>query len=171
MARSWPGRHLVPVALAATVLLLVGGAWAYWAAAGSSRVMAAELAADHVKCLIMNAALGTRQSADMVEASMAADFDWDVHLPDGGEAQGLELVGSRRCLYLGGTIAHLMYRHQGQPVSVFMLPGTAYGDGFVEVLGHKCAIWSGGGRTFALVSEGTNADVEGLVTFAQATFH
>src|SRR5258707_7179604 len=38
------------------------------------------------------------------------------------ETAGLELIGERTCLYGEGRIAHVMYRHDGHPVSVFMLP-------------------------------------------------
>ena len=75
-----------------------------------------------------------------------------MHLPDDPARAGLELVGSRPCLYGEGEIAHIMYRHEGRPVSLFMLPRTARTEELVEVLGHEAAIWCVGDRTFVLVA-------------------
>ena len=114
------------------------------ATGSSTRVMAAELTADHVKCFMMNAVLGTHETADAVESSMASGFDWHVQLPEHPERADLELVGARPCLYGEGKVAHIMYRHHGHPVSLFMLPRTARADELVEVMGHQAAIWSVG---------------------------
>src|SRR5919201_676189 len=50
---------LAPYALAASLILIVSGAFVYQATDKSARVMAAELAADHVKCFAMNNVLST----------------------------------------------------------------------------------------------------------------
>ena len=163
----WRSR-LTPLAAAAALLLFVVGGLLYQATESSSRVLAAELAADHLKCFTMNAVLGTHDSSTAVEQSMASAFGWEVRLPPGIE--GLELVGSRRCLYGEGQIAHIMYRHHGHPVSVFMLPRAERAEQVVSALGHQCAIWSGRDRTFVLVSRETRADVEQLARVAQTTF-
>jgi anti-sigma factor RsiW len=160
--------RLAPLAAAASLVLIVGGAFLYQATAYSPRIMAAELAADHVKCFAMNAALGTHQSAEAVHSAMASGFGWNIDVPHGAEGEGLELVGSRPCLYGNGTAAHIMYRHHGRPVSLFMLPRTARPEQFVNVLGHQCAIWSSGDRTFVLVAREPRSDVERLAAFVHA---
>ena len=156
-------------AVAATVLLVVGGVGLYQATARSSRVLAAELAADHVKCFAMNAVLRTHDTEDIVQAAMAYRFDWRVKLPDSAEAQGMDLVGSRPCLYGEGRIAHIMYRHNGEPVSLFMLPRSDRAPETVEVLGHACAIWSDADRTFVLVSREDPGEVQKLAAFVRAS--
>jgi anti-sigma factor RsiW len=161
---AWRGR-LAPLAVAASLVLLVGGSFLYQATQSSSRVMAAELAADHMRCFAMNAVLGTHQSADTVQSSMASGFGWNMQLPQGSEREGLELVGSRPCLYGEGKVAHIMYRHNGQPVSLFMLPRSQRSEQLVEVFGHECAIWSSGDRTFVLVAREARSDVERLAAF------
>jgi anti-sigma factor RsiW len=166
--RIWISRA-TPWALAASLVLVVGGAFLYQATEASSRVLAAELTADHVKCFAMNSALGTHHTASAVEASMLSGFGWSMHLPEEPSRAGLELVGSRPCLYGEGKIAHIMYRHQGQPVSLFMLPRTARTDELVEVLGHEAAIWCAGNRTFVLVSDEPRREVERMATFVQAS--
>jgi anti-sigma factor RsiW len=161
---SWRGR-LTPLA---ALLLFVTGGLLYQATESSTRVLAAELAADHLKCFTMNALLGTHDSSTAVEQSMASAFGWEMRLPAGIE--GLELVGSRRCLYGEGQIAHIMYRHHGRPVSLFMLPRAQRAEQVVSALGQQCAIWSGRDRTFVLVSREARAEVEQLARVAQTAF-
>ena len=169
LAQAGLSKRLAPYALAASLVLVVGGAFVYQATDKSARVLAAELTADHVKCFAMNRALGTQQAPAAVESSMASAFDWRVHLPDDPARAGLELVGSRPCLYGEGKIAHIMYRHEGHPVSLFMLPKTARTEELVEVLGHEAAIWCVGNRTFVLVAREPRRDVERMVSFVQAS--
>ena len=158
-----------PLGAAASLVLIVGSAFLYQATARSSHVLAAELAADHMKCFAMNAVLGTHQSADAVQSSMASAFGWNVRLPFGSDRPDLELVGARPCLYGEGKVAHIMYRHNGQPLSLFMLPRTERPEELVETLGHECAIWSTADRTFVLVSREARADVERLAEYVHAT--
>jgi len=164
-------RRVAPLALAASLVVVVGGAFVYQATDKSARVLAAELVADHAKCFAMNAALGTHQPAALVEQSMAASFDWRMHLPADPEKAGLELVGARPCLYGEGKIAHIMYKHEGHPVSVFMLPDTARAQELVEVLGHEAAIWCANNRTFVVVAREPRREVEQIASFVQATLH
>jgi hypothetical protein len=157
------------VAAAAALVVLVGGTLLYQATGASTRVMAAELTADHVKCFALNAVLRTRQSSEAVESAMLEGFDWRVSLPDGTGGEGLELVGSRPCLYGEGRIAHIMFRHHGQPVSLFMLPRSEHPEEILRVLGHECAIWSIGDRTFVLVAREERADVERMAALVHAS--
>ncbi len=167
---AWHSR-VVPAALAASLVMVVGGAFVYQATDKSARVLAAELVADHAKCFAMNSAFGTRQVASAVEQSMASSFDWRVRLPENPSLAGLELVGARPCLYGEGRVAHIMYRHDGHPVSLFMLPDTERAQALVEVLGHEAAIWCAKNRTFVLVSREPKREVERLATFVQAGLH
>jgi anti-sigma factor RsiW len=167
---SWLGR-LTPYALAASLVLVVGGAFVYQATDSSAHVLAAELTADHMKCFAMNAALGTQQLPAAVETSMQLSFDWRMHLPETPERAGLELVGSRPCLYGEGKVAHIMYRHEGRPVSLFMLPNSSRAAQLVKVFGHEAAIWCAGNRTFVLLAKEPRPEVERMASFVQASMH
>ena len=164
-------RRAAPLAAAAALILAVGGALLYQGTGRSSRLLAAELTADHVKCFTLNAVLGTQHSSDTVERAMDSGFGWRVKVPAAMEREGLELVGSRPCLYGGGKAAHIMYRHHGAALSLFMLPRTAHDEGIIEAFGHECAIWSGGDRTFVLVSSESKPDVERLAAVVHTAFH
>jgi anti-sigma factor RsiW len=166
--RSGKPRKIIPLMLAAGLVLLVAGAFLYQATHHSSRLLAAELAADHMKCFAANALLGTHDAPAAVERSMMSAFGWQLHLPEQFDASGLELVGSRRCLYAEGKVAHLMYRDRGRPVSIFMLPKRVRPEELVEALGHEAAIWSSGDRTFVLVTRGSRAEVQRMASLAKA---
>jgi anti-sigma factor RsiW len=162
-----PGREgsrwrFAPLALAASLVLIVGAAFLYQLTASSSRVMAAELAADHLKCFAMNDVLHPHQTAATVESSMLSGFGWRMHVPSSPSATDLELIGSRVCVYGDGRVAHIMYRHHGEPLSLFMLPEAlrAQEEEIVQVLGHRAAIWCDGERTFVLVGHQPKEEVE-----------
>ncbi len=170
----WRAR-MKPLAIAAGLLVAAGGAFVYQATDRSTRVLAAELTADHVKCFgVMNPLLGTNPDAAVIERAMASTFGWQMHAADESGA-GLELIGARPCLYAKGKAAHLMYRHNGQPLSVFMLPqlqrpGQSGGNAeMVDVFGHEAAVWSQGGRTFVLIAREPEADVAHVVSVVQAS--
>jgi anti-sigma factor RsiW len=160
---------LAPFALAASLVVLVGAVFLYQATHYSARLLAAELTADHVKCFAASSLLGTHHEPAAVESSMMSAFGWRLHLPEQFDTSGYELVGSRRCLYAEGRVAHLMYRDErGRPVSIFMLPRRTRPEELVEVLGHEAAIWSSGDRTFVLVTRGSRAEVERMASFVKA---
>jgi anti-sigma factor RsiW len=163
---GWRDRF-APLATAAILTIVVGGAFFYQATKSSSRVLAAELAADHMKCFTMNALLGTHQSDETVQSSMASGFGWSMRLPADARREGLELVGSRPCLYGEGKIAHIMYRQGDRPVSLFMLPNTSRTEELVEVLGHEAAIWCVGNRTFVLLARASKPEVERLAALVR----
>ena len=161
-------KRLAPYALAASLVLVVGGAFVYQATDKSARVLAAELTADHVKCFALNGVFGKHEGVVAVESSMADSFGWRMHLPADPARAGMALVGSRQCLYGEGEIAHIMYRHDGHPVSLFMLPKSARKEEILDVLGHEAKIWCDGDRTFVLVAREPRAEVERMASFVQA---
>ena len=166
-ATTWRAR-LRPLALAASLVLLVGAAFLYRLTETSTRVLAAELTADHVKCFAMNSVLRTHHAPSIVEGAMLAGFGWEMHLPDNPERADLELVGARPCLYGEGKVAHIMYTHRGRPVSLFMLPNASRSHELVKALGHEAAIWCVGRRTFVLIAREPRQDVERMASFVQA---
>ena len=165
---GWTTRF-APFAAAAALVLIVSGAFLYRLTDVSTRVMAAELTADHVKCFAMNRMLRPSDEPSIVRRSMASLFGWPVRLPENPERAGLELVGGRPCLYGEGRVAHLMYRHNGAPVSVFMLPGTVRPEEVVEVMGHEAAVWSSGSRTFVLITREPRDQMQQMVSFVRAS--
>lgn len=165
-AAAWT-RRAIPLAAAAAVLLGVGVLVWYQTSGPSVRVMAMELATDHVKCFEQP---GPRESLAAVQAELAREFGWQASL-SGSDAAGLELIGARQCLLEGRPVAHVMFTHDGEPMSVFMIPKASYTPAIVEAMGQQCAIWSSDQRTFVLVSREPRASVERVAARVQPTFH
>lgn len=170
-ARPFRVRRL---AVAATFLLMIAGGLAYRATLGATEAMAAELAADHVKCFMLNTVLRTHESISDVEAYLRSGFAWEAELPPAGahpvaDRDTLDIVGARPCFYEHGKVAHIMYRHRGVPVSVFMLPGAHHEHELVHVFGHEAVIWADAHRTFVLIAKAPRAEVEKVAAFVQAS--
>jgi anti-sigma factor RsiW len=168
VAARW--RTLAPLTLAST-LVLVAGASLYRITEKSTHVMAAELAADHVKCFLLQDLIGAEQPVGPVEYALASKFGWSAHLPERPDRAALELLGERTCLYGQGRVAHIMYRHEGRPVSLFMLPNDTRKEEVLETLGHGAAVWSVGSRTFVLIAREPKADFERMALFVRAGLH
>ena len=165
---AWQAR-IGPLAVAASLVAIVGGAFMYQLTVASERVMAAELAADHLKCFALNGVLHTHDEPATVESSMLSGFGWQMHLPTNAASAGLELVGARPCMYGVGKIAHIMYRHNGEPMSLFMLPHVQHAEQVMQVLGHGAAIWCANNRTFVLVAREPKDEVERMARVVQAS--
>ena len=68
------------------------------------------------------------------------------------------MVAVRRCLYGDGLAAHLLYRANGAPVSLFIMPGLQRPDASLDVLDHEQIVWTEGDRTFMLVARAGATD-------------
>jgi anti-sigma factor RsiW len=167
-APPWRSR-LAPLAAAASLVLIVGAAFLYQLTASSNRVLAAELAADHVKCFALNGMLQTHDDASAVENMMMSLFNWRMHVLPRRDEEDVELVGSRLCMSGEGRVAHIMYRHHGEPVSLFMLPREARSSEMVQALGHRAAIWCEGDRTFVLIGREPEQEIARMATLVQAS--
>lgn len=142
---------VMPVALATVLIAVTGTAIAAVATQRSNTLLAFQLTADHLKCFRTFAPEG-EADARQVEQMLQQRYGWDLHVPASSAADGLRLVGARRCLYLDGRMPHVMYRVNGEDVSLFVLEGVTRKDADVVTLGHRTRIWSRGANTYVLVS-------------------
>ena len=139
------------------------------------RLVALSLAALAAVVLVRTARFESRQpevaalAPAAVEGSRAPACGGRAPLPEDPGRGGLELVGARPCLYGKGKIAHIMYRQNGSPVSLFMLPRTERAAEFVQVLGHRAVIWCANNRTFVLVARESRDEVERMASAVQAS--
>src|SRR5262245_38029643 len=106
---------------AASVFIAGGGVLMYGLTLVSPTVLAAQLMLDHVKCFAVDRPAAA-VDATQTERQFERDHGWPVHLPRASVA-GLQLVGVRQCFCAqGGATAHAMYRFEGRPVSLYILP-------------------------------------------------
>ena len=165
-AAGW--RTVVPLSLAATLLLAVGGVFVY-STVNQVEALAASAAFDHWKCSHIESARGGDPEA--AGAQWAARHGWAVRVPASQPATDLQFLTVRRCLITDGRTAHLMYTWRGQPLSVFVVPGGVdklRATQVVETLGHEAVMWSAGGRTYVVLARGRPEEMEPVVRYVRA---
>jgi anti-sigma factor RsiW len=151
---AWTGR-LTAFAAAAMVVLTLGAVLLPVATIRSTALLAAQLALDHLKCFTIEGdADGEPIAKEDAEATLKHEFDFTVAVPASLAAEKLELMAVRRCLYGDGRAAHLMYRLNGEPVSLFIIPGLTRPAAELSLFGHDQEVWTQGDRTYMLVARG-----------------
>jgi len=155
---AWTGR-LTAFAAAAMFVLTLGAVLLPVATLRSTTLLAAQLALDHLKCFTIEGdADGAPIAKQQAEATLKQDFDLIVKVPASLAAEKLELMAVRRCLYGDGRAAHLMYRLDGEPVSLFIVPGVSRPAAELSLFGHEQVVWTQGDRTYMLVARGGAGD-------------
>ena len=126
----------------------------------SDVLLARQLTIDHVKCFRLFAEPGAHLDAADAERTLRERYGWNVHVPPSSGSAGISLIGARRCLYAAGSIPHMLYRADGENMSLFVLEGEGGRSADVTTLGHRSKIWSEGSTTYVLVS--TRGDTNNL---------
>ena len=153
-----------PTALAATLVLALAGTAFYGLVVNPSKAVAAQLALDHLKCFTLFEEPAGLAPSD-VQAELKSRHGIDIVLPSGEAASGLTLVGGRRCLYLDGSIAHLLYRKGAVQISVFVLPtGAKLSQTELDVLGHTAVAFVKGGRTWVALARAPRAEMKAIAS-------
>ena len=151
-ALAWTGR-LSAFAAAAMVVLTLGAVLFPMATVRSTALLAAQLALDHLKCFTIDGDAGGQPiEKAAAEATLQREFDLSVVVPASVPAERLELLAVRRCLYGDGRAAHVLYRVDGEPVSLFVLPGLTRPAAELSLFGHDEVVWTQGDRTYMLVA-------------------
>jgi anti-sigma factor RsiW len=153
---GWTGRFTA-FAAAAMVVLTLGAVLLPVATVRSTALLAAQLALDHLKCFTIEGdADGAPIAKEQAEATLRQEFDLIVSVPPSLAAEKLELLAVRRCLYGDGRAAHLLYRLNGEPLSLFVVPGLTRPAEELSLFGHDQVVWTAGDRTYMLVARGGN---------------
>jgi mycothiol system anti-sigma-R factor len=141
-----------PLAAAAAIVLAVA---AFRIATGwSTVVLAAQLTADHTKCHWLDGGRATRD-ASSVRAFLATQYGLDAPVPPGSPDGRLRLVGGRRCLTGEGRDMHILYRYDGQRVSLFLVPHDERRPQAIDVLGAHTVMWPRPYGTYVLIADGS----------------
>jgi len=165
-------RRLVPLALTAVLVLFTVFAVISLATQRSNTLFAAQLAADHVKCVQGVATPGTASAdASRLESLLFEEYGWKVRVPPSSHAGGVELIGAGRCLVGAGVVPHLVYRTGGRDVSLYMMEGVTRGEADVVTLGYRSRVWSRGATTFVLVSPADAGELATAVDYLRQEAH
>ena len=151
---------IASLAIAAALFLVMGGVLLYVLTGFSPTVLAAQLTLDHVKCFAVHET-NVPVDARTTEDQYARAYGADVHLPRPAVA-GLQLVAMRRCFCGEGAAAHAMYRLNGRPVSLYVIPDATHDRVSTEVFGHDAVIWSKGDVTYVLLGKEPRESLENL---------
>ena len=163
-AGRWPfgttRSTVASLSMAAALVFIVGGVLLYILTGLSPTVLAAQLTLDHMKCFAVHDA-DTPVDVGAGEQQYARDYGTEIHLPRPAVA-GLQLVNMRRCFCGEGVAAHAMYRLNGRPVSLYVIPDTGRERRTAEVFGHDAVIWSNANTTYVLVGRQQRETLEAL---------
>jgi len=153
--RSFVWTRFSAFAAAVIVVLTLGAVLLPVVTVRSTAVLAAQLALDHLKCFTIEGDADDPPIAKAdAEAMLRNDFDLAVAVPASVPAEHLQLMAVRRCLYGDGRAAHVMYRLNGEPVSLFIVPGLTRPAAELSLFGHDQLVWTQGDRTYMLVARG-----------------
>jgi anti-sigma factor RsiW len=145
------GRLSALAAAAGVVLVVMAGV--AWGTARSSVLLAAQLTLDHIKCFIIDGADHAGHfTAAAAEAEMQDHFGWSVPVPVPAAGSDVHLVAVRRCLYGEGIVAHVLYRVQGRPVSLFVIPGRDASAAEMSAFGRHAQVLTRDGATVVVVA-------------------
>jgi anti-sigma factor RsiW len=163
-ARSSTPRRL-RAAVAATVALAAGGWLFHVVTERSTTVLAAQLAADHVKCHLLTQA----QDPDpgVVQRRLLAQYGFETPVPPSSPDGRFRLIGAGRCLTGEGTNAHMLYEFDGRPVSLYLIPSDSRPPADLQVLGKHASVWSRHNGTYVLIAEREAADLARLAAYVQ----
>jgi anti-sigma factor (TIGR02949 family) len=148
------------LSMAAALLFVVGGVLLYSLTGLSPTVLAAQLTLDHIKCFAVDSH-DTPVDMRASEEQYAREYGQQVQLPH-VSLPGLQLVGIRRCFCGEGITAHAMYRLNGRPVSLYVIPDASRDRASTDVFGHDAVIWSKQNVTYVLVGREPRAALEAL---------
>lgn len=146
-------RRWLPLSMAATVLLAVGGLFVSGQQERLEAAFAAQLAIDHEKCFTEFGTGHPPLEAAAAEAQLAAAHGVDVAVPRGDAQAQVALVDARTCEYDAGQMTHLLYEVEGRQVSLFVVPDGSHGERSLEVVGHQARLWSTADVGYVLVGQ------------------
>jgi hypothetical protein len=146
----------LPIAIAATLVLAFSGLTLHVATGRSTTLLAAQLAADHVKCHLTEPDRGGANASE-VQHRLAELYGFHMRVPESSPDERLKLIGARRCLT----------GEDDRPVSLYLVPNEARTDATVDVLGRHAVLWSRDNDTYVLVADKGTADLGRIARYMQ----
>jgi anti-sigma factor RsiW len=158
----------LPTSIAAALVLAVSAAAGVALLSRLEVGLAAQLTADHLKCFALRPSQPTTQNSETISAGFQRSSGWNIAVPASEPSEDLELVTARRCLYGEGLMAHVMYDWRGEPLSLFVMPGTERTSRLFQIMGHQAVVWPDHDTTYALVGTAPAADMQRLAERVRA---
>jgi anti-sigma factor RsiW len=159
-------RRWVPVSVAATLVLAAAGV-IFYSLNSPAELLATQLAVDHVKCFKFPPSTAVSDSAAL-ERRWEQQEGWAITIPRSWPEHEVKLIGVRKCLSSEGAVAHVMYTCRGQPMSLYVMRRADRRAGALEVLGHNALIWSGGDRTYVVLGQEPEPELQQVAAYFRA---
>lgn len=153
---------LLSLSMAAALLFVLGGVLLYALTGLSPTVLAAQLTLDHLACFAVHDA-DAPVDVGASEQQYERAYGGDIRLPRAA-ISGLQLVNMRRCFCGEGVAAHAMYRLNGRPVSLYVIPDATRERASTDAFGHDAVMWSKGNVTYVLLSSEPRETLQALAT-------
>ncbi len=160
-----PGWRRLSLASASLAMLVFAAVLTYGVVSHSPTLMAAELSLDHLKCFAFFEPRGAHADPEAVARQLEQDYGWRLRVPGDLPSQQLTLLGARRCLSTDGQVAHVLYRHAGRPVSLFMMPRTTRPEARVAIGDRVAIIWSRGDTSYVLLGDETERELQPIAAY------
>jgi anti-sigma factor RsiW len=166
---SWRAR-LVPLSLAVVLMIFTASAFLSLATHRSNGLLAAQLSADHTWCFKRFAGATGADAAD-VERMFADRYGWNVRVPPSSDAAGVQLIGAKRCYYAGGSLPHILYRVNGEELSLYVLDGEMRPPTELVAAGHRSRVWSRDDKTYVLISPAAAGEMAIAANYVMSNAH
>ena len=98
-------------------------------------------------------------------------YGWRVHVPPSSAAAGVQLIGAKRCYYAGGAVPHILYRVNGEEMSLYVLDGVERPAADLVAAGHRSRVWPRGDKTYVLVSPAAAGDMTAATRYVKQDVH
>lgn len=147
---AWRGR-VVPMALAVVLMVFTASAFISLMTHRSDGLLAAQLSRDHKWCFQRFAGSVSADAGEM-ERMFEDRYGWRVRVPPSSPAAGVQLIGAKRCVYDGRGVPHLLYRVNGEELSLYVIDGERRPNADLVADGRRSRVWSHDDTTFVLVS-------------------
>ncbi len=156
-------RWLAPGLAAAAVVVLAVALRGF--VASSPGLLVAELALDHLKCFALFEPHGGPADPQTVAAELTLRYGWRLAIPGSLARERLTLLGARRCFSSDGSVAHVLYRHGGRALSLFVVPATARPPSQVTLAGYAARIWSDRHATYVLLGRESEPEMRTVAAY------
>lgn len=158
-------RYVAPLSMAAMFLILVAaGVFSYSVFSQRGTAFASQLATDHLRCMRLVSGQPPGDAAAQA-AAWERSRGWAVTLPASSSTDDMQFVALRRCISPDGSVAHALYRHQGQLVSLFIAREGGRRQQVIEVMGQQACVWTQGSYSYAVIGAESPEEMARLVAW------
>jgi anti-sigma factor RsiW len=166
---SWRAR-LVPIAMAVVLTIFTASALVALVTHRSDGLLAAQLSSDHTRCFKRFAGSTGADAAEM-ERMFTDRYGWNVRVPRSSPSEGVQLIGAKRCYYADGAVPHILYRVNGEELSLYVLDGVTRPSADLVAGGHRSRVWSRDDKTYVLVSPAASGDMTMAARYVMQEAH